>query len=133
VDLAREIEDADRVLGAVASGKLRTILAEVRALQEQARAILDETRRSSELHRAECSFQKRPGTVYHLYERPDGSRYFSMLSPADWGTPPHAFAGSFRLEVDQAWTPLDRAEQREREEREVRELFPLLPAPESER
>lgn len=127
VDLARQLEDADRVLGAVASGKLHAILEQVRALQEQAKRVLEETHASAALHRAECSFKKRPGAVYHLYERPGGARYFSLLAPADWGTPPHPFVGSFRLEVDQSWTPLERAGERERDAAALAELVRLLP------
>jgi hypothetical protein len=49
--------------------------------------------------------------VYHLYRRTrDGSDapYFSMLSPADWrGKAPDRFEGSYRLENDASFTPLD--------------------------
>jgi hypothetical protein len=111
VDVAREIERADRTLGAVVGGKLEILAKQIRALQEEARQILDDTRRDLDLHRAECAFVKRPGTTYHLYERPNGQLYFSMLSPDDWnGAPPHAFRGSFRLEADQSWTPAEQIE-----------------------
>ena len=60
------------------------------------------------MHRAEASFKRIPGKVYHLYRRPDGSRYWSLLSPEEWGgKPPHAFVGSYRLEADQSFTPLE--------------------------
>ena len=43
---------------------------------------------------------------YHLYERENGTLYFSMLSPDDWGgEAPHTFRGSYRLEADMSWTP----------------------------
>ncbi len=39
-----------------------------------------------------------------------------MLSPEEWGgSPPHAFEGSYRLEVDMTWTPADEAEARDAE------------------
>ena len=64
--------------------------------------------RDLELHRAECAFQKRPGATYHLYERGNGSLYFSMLSVEEWGgAPPHPHRGSYRLELDQSWTPVE--------------------------
>lgn len=123
VDTAREIQKADAVLGAVTGDKLRTIAEQIRALQEQAKGILEEARRSAELHRAECRFQKRVGRVYHLYR--DGERlYFSMLSPEDWGgRAPHAFEGSYRLEADMAWTPVERATERDEQEAMVRKLL----------
>ncbi len=110
VDLAREIEQADRLVDVRAAAKLQVIADQIRALQEEARAVLAAARQDRALHRASCAFSRQPGQVYHLYEKPDGSRYFSMLSPADWqGAPPHPFHGSFRLEADMSWMPLDRA------------------------
>lgn len=105
VDVARRIAEADAMVGAVASAKLRTIADQIRALQDEARRILEETRETLDLHRARCSFARKPGGVYHLYRRPDGELYFSMLAPADWaGSPPHEPVGSYRLELDQSWT-----------------------------
>lgn len=107
VDSAREIQKADALLSAVTGGKLHMIAEQIRSLQEQARTILDEARRSAELHRAECRFQKRVGHIYHLYR--NGQRlYFSMLSPEEWGGhPPHAYEGSYQLMADMAWAPVD--------------------------
>ncbi|OQX04507.1 MAG: hypothetical protein BWK76_28655 [Desulfobulbaceae bacterium A2] len=50
-------------------------------------------------------FFRRPGCVYHLYCRPDGSRYLSLLAPADWqGCPPHPYLGFWRLENDMSFS-----------------------------
>ena len=104
VDLAREIERADAMVSNVVGGKLGLIADQIRKLQEQAHALMEAAERDAALHRVECRFSKQPGSVYHLYARPDGTRYFSMLSPADWGhAPPHAFQGSFRLNVDMSF------------------------------
>ena len=108
VDLAQEIARADETVSMVASAKLEVIRRQIQALQDEARRVLTEAERAANLHRARCSFHKVPGHVYHLYRRDDGERYFSMLSPAEWGTrPPHAYEGSFRLENDQTFTPLE--------------------------
>lgn len=107
IDVAREIQQADALIGAVTSSRLELLARQIRALQDEARAILEAARRDSDLHRAACNFKKRPGHMYHLYRRDDGRRYFSILSPQDWGgSPPHTFAGSYRLEVDMSWTPV---------------------------
>lgn len=103
VDAAKQIAEADAMLGAVANGKLQVIVDQIRALQSQARDVLAAAQRDAELHRAACNFRRRPGAIYHLYAKPDGSQYFSMLAPADWGTPPHAFVGSFELLADMSW------------------------------
>jgi hypothetical protein len=105
VDVARQIAEADRVIGTVVHAKLEVIAEQIRTLQEQARSILEQAEDAAALHRAECRFQKRVGSIYHLYQRPDGSSYLSMISPEDWGTAPHPHLGSYRLEMDMSWTP----------------------------
>ena len=86
--------------------------------------MLERARRDAALHRAECRFKRRPGQICHLYVRGDGSHYWSLLSPDDWrGAAPHAFVGSFRLENDQRWTPLDQIAERDRERASTRRLL----------
>jgi Protein of unknown function (DUF2452) len=114
VDVAREIQAADTSLASVATGKLEVIAEQMRLLRAQAEAVLAEAQQSAELHRVEARFKRIPGKTYHLYARPDGSRYWSLLSPSEWsGAPPHAFEGSYRLETDQSFTPLERAAERD--------------------
>ncbi|MFW6051917.1 MAG: DUF2452 domain-containing protein [Myxococcota bacterium] len=108
VDAAREIQKADETIRSHVGSKLRVIAEQMRALRDQAEAVMQEAQRDADLHRATCQFQKRPGRVYHLYRKQDGSLYFSMLSPEDWkGAPPHEHAGSYRLEADMSWTPVE--------------------------
>ena len=75
------MQTADQFVRATTGGKLQVIVDQIRFLQEQARRILEDGRRDSQLHHAACNFQKVPGHTYHLYEREDGSAYFSMLGP----------------------------------------------------
>jgi len=115
------------MLSAVVGGKLEAIARQIRALQLEAQRTLEQARLQAELHRAACSFKKRPGHVYHLYERADGERYFSLLSLDDWGgRPPHAYRGSYRLEADMQFTPAQEIEGREQEWSQLR---PLLGGP----
>ncbi len=124
VDIAREIQRADAVLGSVATGKLAMLAEQIRALQEQARAVLVGAQRDAELHRAKCQFRRRIGQTYHLYKEPSGALYFSMLSPEDWsGAPPHPYDGSYRLEADMSWTPAAEVESREARAQSVRLLL----------
>lgn len=106
VDAARQIAEADQIIGTVVHGKLEVIAEQIRALQDQARRILEDAQSSAALHRARCNFQKKVGHTYFLYEKPDGSTYLSMLSPEEWGgRNSHVFLGSHRLEADMSWTP----------------------------
>lgn len=124
VDLAREIEQADKMLNTRLSSKLRVIADQIRSLQREARCALEEARQDQRLHRIRCNFQRRPGQVYHLYRKNDGSLYFSMLSPEEWsGNPPHSFQGSFRLETDMSWTSMDKPDNLVDAERIVRRLL----------
>ena len=112
VDTAREIQEADQAINNRTSSKLTVIADQIRALQEQAREVLEESQRDMDLHRARCNFTRRPGSIYHLYEREDGELYFSMLAPEDWQKgPPHAYKGSYRLEADLSWTPFEEVDQ----------------------
>jgi hypothetical protein len=126
IDLAREIAHADEMLSNRAGAKLEVIARQVRLLQEQAREILDQTRRDQQLHRARCNFQKKPGQIYHLYRNQQDESLLSLLSPSDWrGRPPHRFEGSFRLESDGSWTPAE-AIAREQAEDPLKTLQALL-------
>lgn len=115
VDAAREIERADQWIASTSNAKLSQIAAQMAALREQAEQVLREARDNAALHRAEARFARHPGKTYHLYERADGQHYWSMLSPDDWrGTAPHTFVGSYRLELDQSWTPVAKLAERDR-------------------
>lgn len=124
VDLAAQIAEADNMLANVTHGKLRQIAEQIKGLQQQAAEILQATARDQQLHRAQCHFQRKPGNIYHLYRRGDGREYLSMLSPAEWGAePPHEFCGSFRLESDMSWTPLEALDGEEQALKLVHELL----------
>lgn len=110
VDTARQIAEADQVIGTVVNAKLEVIAEQIRHLQAQARDVLQRAMDDAQMHRAECRFRKKAGETYFLYRRGDGSRYFSMLSPRDWnGEPPHESMGAYRLEADMSWSSAEDA------------------------
>ncbi len=116
VNLAEEISQADVTLAAHASGKLHLIAKQIKALQDEARQVLEKTRHDQLLHRAQCNFKRQAGKTYHLYQKPDGTSYFSMLAPAEWGhKPPHNFVGSYLLEMDMSWTAIEEIANRNEE------------------
>lgn len=109
VDLAKEIQNADQLTHAKANAKLKIIADQIRALQSEARQVLEDVNEEQDLHRVQCNFPRKPGQHCHLYCKPDGKRYFSLLSPEDWnGKPPHDYLGGYRLEADMSWTALDK-------------------------
>ena len=124
IDMAAEIQKADMMLGTVTGTKLKMIADQIRALQEQARVVLQRAQRDGELHRAKCNFEKTAGKTYHLYRRDSGDTYFSMLAPDEWTLKqPQTFLGSYRLEVDMSWTPLDEVDERDADDAVVKRLL----------
>ena len=108
VEAAREIQKADETLATMTGGKLGVIADQIAQLQEEARRILAKAQRDAELHRAACSFEKKPGGVYQLYRKDSGQRWFSLLAPEEWSTPQaQTFEGTYRLEADMSFTRLD--------------------------
>jgi len=111
VDVAAQIQKADQTLATMTGGKLGVIAEQIAMLQNQARALLEKAQRDAELHRARCSFEKKPGGVYHLYRKHHGERWFSRIGPDEWvGSQEQTFEGSYRLEVDMSFTRTDIAE-----------------------
>lgn len=118
VDLAQQVASADDMLSVTATAQLKGIARQIKALQEQAKTLLEKTQHDQQLHHAQCGFKRIPGKTYHLYRRASGDHLFSMLSPDEWGgRPPYEYQGSFRLENDMSWTPMDEVEP-EREDNE---------------
>jgi len=109
VDVAAEIERADSMLATTTGGKLGVIAEQIRRLQEQARVMLERAQRDADLHRARCSFTKKPGGVYHLYRNDaDAQLWFSIVAPEEWVRPqPQTYEGTYRLEADMGFTRLD--------------------------
>jgi hypothetical protein len=124
VDSARVIEQASEVIAGRTNAQLETIVEQIRFLEQQARGILNKAQSDMDLHQAECRFQKVPGKHYHLYERPDGRRYFSMLAPEEYTRgAPHPYLGAYRFEGDQSFTATADVDARERQRQEAEALL----------
>ena len=120
VDHAKFIESASSKVALRTNAQLEVIVEQMRALQERARVIIEQASRDVDLIHAECRFHRVAGRVYHLYERPDGQRYFSMLGPDEFGGhAPSGFVASFRYEADESWTRLDEVAARDRRRAEI--------------
>jgi len=120
VDMAKAIESASAKVALRTNAQLEVIVEQMKALQERAREIIEQASRDVDLIHAECRFQRVPGRVYHLYERADGHRFFSMLGPDEYGgAGPPGFVASYRYEHDESWTRLDEVEGRDRRRAEI--------------
>ncbi|XP_051838737.1 uncharacterized protein LOC127552213 [Antechinus flavipes] len=116
VELAQQVQKADEFIEANATNKLIVIAQQISHLQTQASKILEEAQRDAELHHAACNMVKKPGNIYYLYKRDNGQKYFSIISPKEWGPScPHDFLGAYKLQHDLSWTPFDSIEKQEAE------------------
>ncbi|XP_017764577.1 PREDICTED: uncharacterized protein C1orf50 [Eufriesea mexicana] len=115
--LAREIEKADYFIKTNACSKLQVIIEQIKSLKKQAENIVAEADWNMKLHHVPCNFVKRPGHVYHLYQRKTGQLYFSMISSNEWGKSEFAqtYKGSYRLEHDYSWTSLREIDNKDKE------------------
>lgn len=115
VQLAKFVQDSDNYTTTSAHGKLRQISDQIKYLQGQAVNTLRKAKRDAQLNHASCNFKRRPGKIYHLYEKEDGIPFFSMLSPQEWGANhPHTYLDSYRLEYDMSWTELEHIQEHDR-------------------
>jgi len=116
VELAMQIQKADDYTKSSACSKLQVIAEQVKFLHDQARKILEDAKQGESLHHLACNFKKIPGNVYYLYQRSSGQKYFSIISPEEWGPScPHTFVANYRLENDMSWTQASKIEQKDRE------------------
>lgn len=116
VALAEHIQKGDDFVKANACNKLTVIADQIKYLQGQAKKVLEDAKRDADLHHAACNIVKKPGNMYYLYQRPSGQRYFSIISPKEWGPScPHQFLGAFKLQHDMSWTPANEVERRDAE------------------
>ncbi|TGZ71397.1 hypothetical protein CRM22_002662 [Opisthorchis felineus] len=126
VELAKQIKSCEQFVTANASSRLYLIAKQMQYLKEQATDILCELRRDTELHNLPCNFVKKPGNSYHVYEKPDGSRYMGLLSPEEWGSKcPHKFIRSYKLLPDMTWVATDDLSEQETTRKMVQQfMFP---------
>lgn len=115
VDRAKEIQTADESIRSHANSKLTLILKQIQSLQQEAKDILADAERDSQLHKIKCNFEKQIGQQIHLYEKENQEKYFSMLSPEEWGTPPHKYLGSYILRADRSFELVEEEQEPEKE------------------
>jgi hypothetical protein len=119
VDTATLIQEASDAVALRTNAQLEVIVEQIRALQLRAREIIDQAARDVDLIHVECRFRRVPGRIYHLYEKRDGHRYFSMVSPDEFGGTASGYIASYRFEHDQSWTRTDEMAARDTRRAEI--------------
>lgn len=85
------------------------IMAQMKLLADQAKAIQDRKVISERIYRAEMRFEPLIGHTYHLYQR-SGSDLVSLVAPHEWGRSARKnveWIASMRLLADHTWEILE--------------------------
>jgi len=123
VELAQQIQTADKFTRATAGSKLQVIAEQVRFLQQQAKSILEEASLNNQLHHIACNFKKVPGKIYYVYKRDNGKHYMSLISPEEWGENGPEFVAAYKLEYDMTFTPYDKIAKREDDDKIIDKIL----------
>ncbi|CAI5442431.1 unnamed protein product [Caenorhabditis angaria] len=126
VALANQLNNARDLVKGRACDRLRQIAQQMEQLHMAAKSVLEDAQRDEELHNVACNMQKQPGRVYHLYQKQfTMEKYFSMLAPNEWGQQEkkEEYLGSFRLEFDRSWTPIEETDKKDEEIARLRNLL----------
>ena len=120
VDQARFIESASSKVALRTNAQLEVIVEQMRALQERARAIIEQASRDVDLIHAECRFHRVPGaSTTSTSGRTDGDIFRCWGRTSSAATRRPGFVASFRYEADESWTRLDEVAARDRRRAEI--------------
>ncbi len=84
--------------------QLAQIRKQVELLASQAQEIQKRVEISERIYKVGMNFKPLISHVYHLYTRPDGSEFLSMVAPEEWGrSSKAAFQATVKLLADHTW------------------------------
>ena len=83
----------------VCYGQLKLIAKQMMALKNEALEIIEESNIQDELQSINPSFKIVSGNYYYLYEKNNGKKYFSMISPEQWNNK-DKFWGKYLYDFD---------------------------------
>ena len=90
--------------------QLSQIKEQVELLIAQAQRVHDRIAVSESIYGAEVGFKANIGQPCYLYERANGQRVLSLVSPEEWGKkPPYTYVASVKLLSDHTWDVLEMA------------------------
>lgn len=82
--------------------KLKQLARQIELLKKEAFQVMNEANEQQELHSVKCSVKKVSGKHYYLYEKGNGDRYFSIISPSEWNHN-HTFLGKYYYDYDKSF------------------------------
>ena len=81
--------------------ELKQIASQIKILQNEANNIINDSIYKNSLHKIKKSFQLISGNYYYLYEKDNQEKFFSLLSPEEYGKSlKHNFLGKYLYDYD---------------------------------
>ena len=66
--------------------KIKVLFKQMENIKKEIEEIIQESIETDDLNKIKCNFKKVPGSYYYLYQKPDSTLFFSILSPNEWDT-----------------------------------------------
>ena len=66
--------------------KIKVLFKQMENIKKEIEEIVEESLESENLNNIKCNFKKIPGSYYYVYQKPDLTLFFSILSPNEWNT-----------------------------------------------
>ncbi len=66
--------------------KIKVLFKQMENIKKEIEEIIEESIETDDLNKIKCNFKKIPGSYYYLYQKPDSTLFFSILSPKEWNT-----------------------------------------------
>jgi hypothetical protein len=88
-----------------AEQQIQMLKKQAQLLIKQAQSIEKRLEVSHSIYQAEMNFEPVVNSIYHLYQKKDGSQVLSMVAPYEWGPsmPFDQFLNTVRLLADKTW------------------------------
>lgn len=105
----------EQSMGEQTGEQMEMVYQQMQTLAKQAQDLKNRIWISEEIYRAEIPFSPVSGEEYYLYERDDGTRFLSMISPTQWKKEKHLELARVILMTDRTWKVIEKFE-KERED-----------------
>ena len=85
--------------------QLKQLEEQIKLLHRQAKEIQERTDISVWIYQADIGFDPLINHVYHLYKKPNGKHFLSMVAPEEWGRSGNhnEYIATVRLLADHTW------------------------------
>ena len=76
-------------------------------IKEQIQSLVEEFADNQMIWESRMSFEPYAGIIIHVYQKEDGEKFVSLISPEQWNNKYSCF-GSFKLDTDFSWKRINK-------------------------